>query len=102
MKLKTGKEILIKYNQMPIWKQSGLTLEEMIDQEIERAISISKNAKVKVDFTELLKDKIKEIRRIKDQTPKGNIMYKEKMMMGTYGILICKDLLSKLKNRISV
>lgn len=93
MKLKTGKEILIKYNQQDANMETFLTLEEMIDQEIE---------KVKVDFTELLKDKIKEIRRIKDQTPKGNIMYKEKMMMGTYGILICKDLLSKLKNRISV
>ena len=93
MKLKTGKEILIKYNQQDANMETFLTLEEMIDQEIE---------KVKVDFTELLKYKIKEIRRIKDQTPKGNIMYKEKMMMGTYGILICKDLLSKLKNRISV
>ncbi len=56
----------------------------------------------KVNFTRLLKDKIKEIQRIKDQTPKNNIMYKGKMMMGTYGILICEDLLNKLKSKISV
>ena len=65
MKLKTGKEILIKYNQQDANMETFLTLEEMIDQEIGKAISISKNAEVKVNFAEEIEKQMLETQLVK-------------------------------------
>lgn len=54
------------------------------------------------EIIELVENKIEEIRELKRNTPEDNCMYRERMMMGTYAILVCKNLIDRIQKQFSV